>query len=339
MIIFFILSSLYLYLLNFFLIKKNILIDQNFLNKRKIFATSVKRIPLTGGIFFFSIFLIFFILTGNKIYLYSSLFSIIGIIYDLGFVIKPISRIIIQGATLIVVIYISNLYLKDLKINFINQILFFDLFSILFTSFCFLVLINGSNFLDGLNTHLSGYIILSSVFFFVALSKHNLHTDYNVISNFILVCFVFFLFNLFNKNYLGDGGVYGISFFLGYLITLTYLQNLTISPFFFLNLLWYPAFENLFSLLRRLFNKKRVDKADNHHLHYKIFIFLYKNTKLKKIYANTISSFLLNLFNFIIFYIASINIFKTSYQIKITILSISFYLFLFFYLKKKNEKI
>jgi len=63
MIISFILSSVYLYLLNFFFIKKDILIDKNFISKRKIFATNVKKIPLTGGFFFFSIFLIFFIFT------------------------------------------------------------------------------------------------------------------------------------------------------------------------------------------------------------------------------------------------------------------------------------
>ena len=46
-------------------------------------------------------------------------------------------------------------------------------------------------------------------------------------------------------------------------------------------LLWYPAFENLFSLIRRSF-KKNVSEADKLHLHQLIFRYLNKKIFNKK---------------------------------------------------------
>ena len=40
-----------------------------------------------------------------------------------------------------------------------------------------------------------------------------------------------------------------------------------LSPYFFAVLLWYPAYENLFSILRRLKRKQTISKPDNLHLH------------------------------------------------------------------------
>ena len=39
-------------------------------------------------------------------------------------------------------------------------------------------------------------------------------------------------------------------------------------------MLWYPAYENLFSIIRKKFNKKSATKADKTHLHQLLYIFL-----------------------------------------------------------------
>ena len=49
-----------------------------------------------------------------------------------------------------------------------------------------------------------------------------------------------------------------------------------ISPYYIANLLWYPAFENLFSIFRRTIYKKKNYKADNDHLHQLIFKYFKK---------------------------------------------------------------
>ena len=54
---------------------------------------------------------------------------------------------------------------------------------------------------------------------------------------------------------LGDAGAYILSFFVGYLIIKCHNFNPNISPYFFITLLWYPCFENLFSIIRKLKNK------------------------------------------------------------------------------------
>lgn len=56
--------------------------------------------------------------------------------------------------------------------------------------------------------------------------------------------------------FLGDNGVYVISVFMSiYIIQFTNLNN-NVSSLIALNLLWYPAFENLFSIIRRIVTKK-----------------------------------------------------------------------------------
>ena len=63
---------------------------------------------------------------------------------------------------------------------------------------------------------------------------------------------IFFIFNIFGLVYLGDGGTYLLSLFIGtYLIKFNYYNDF-ISPYYIAVLLWYPAFENLFSLLEGL---------------------------------------------------------------------------------------
>ena len=57
-----------------------------------------------------------------------------------------------------------------------------------------------------------------------------------------------------------------------------------VSPYFIANLFWYPAFENLFSIIRRVLSQKKNYLADNLHLHQLIFIYLSKKKLLKKYY-------------------------------------------------------
>ena len=105
---------------------------------------------------------------------------------------------------------------------------------------------------------------------------------------------------------MGDGGAYLISLFTGFFLIGFSNLNQEISPFYVVLLLWYPAFENLFSIIR----KKNLNKSplypDTKHLHHLIYLFLVREKKLKKNYSNSISGLLINFYNLLIFSIATV---------------------------------
>jgi UDP-N-acetylmuramyl pentapeptide phosphotransferase/UDP-N-acetylglucosamine-1-phosphate transferase len=143
-----------------------------------------------------------------------------------------------------------------------------------------------------------------------------------------------YLFNFFSKLYLGDSGSFLISFIVGcYLINIAN-NNPIISPLFIVLLLWYPAFENLFSIFRRFFNKSSPSNPDNFHLHQLLFIFLRKKFNASNNFINTLAGNIINSFNFIIFCFG-INFFGSSkYLIVLIFVNILFYFSIYFLLKK-----
>ena len=129
-----------------------------------------------------------------------------------------------------------------------------------------MILVNGSNFIDGLNGLLLGYLFI----ILLVLYKLNLYSFINISNEqiyfLIYIFFVVLIFNIFNQFFLGDSGAYFLSFFTGFILIEIYNANLKISPYFIILLLWYPCFENLFSIIRKLLRKKSALKPDNDHL-------------------------------------------------------------------------
>ena len=129
---------------------------------------------------------------------------------------------------------------------------------------------------------------------------------------------------------LGDAGAYILSFFVVYLIIKCHYLNPYVSPYFFITLIWYPCFENLFSITRKLKSKFSPFTPDNNHLHQLFFQFCFKKKIIKNRLAanNTIS----------IIFISSLNPYSSIYQIKLIIFSTSLYLLSFLFLKKNLSK-
>jgi len=126
---------------------------------------------------------------------------------------------------------------------------------------------------------------------------------------------------------------------MGSILISIYVENSNISSFFIILLLWYPCFENLFSIIRKNWQKKSPMEPDNNHLHQLMYHYIRKKFKLEsKLLPNNVTSILIISYNLAIFYIASLNITDTKYQISIIIFNIIVYLFL--YKKfKKNENL
>jgi len=293
-----------LIILNFILNKSKIYLDINKSSFHKK-ITGQKQVPLTGGLVIIFMTIFFFELNDLvKIFLF--LIFVIGFFSDRQKLISPNLRFLLQTVLVFLFVIYEGPKIEETRVILIDSFLDFYLFKIIFTSLCILVLLNGSNFIDGVNTNLIGYyLIVNSIILFFHSSY-----DFNFsINNVLILCitlFILLIFNIFNKILMGDGGAYLISLFTGFSLIGFSNLNQEISPFYVVLLLWYPAFENLFSIIR----KKNLNKSplypDTKHLHHLIYLFLVREKKLKKNYSNSISGLLINFYNLLIFSIATV---------------------------------
>jgi len=320
-------------ILNLILIKKSLFLNFKGDNHQKFIDS--KNIPLSGGLIL--IFTSYYYLNLLN-FAYVFFIFCVGFLSDIKKINSPKLRFIIQTLIVLGVVYYSSITVPQTKIIFLDQLLTNNTFRIFFSIFCILIIINGYNFIDGVNTSLVGYCLI------ISLSLHYLDLHGVEISqivdfyNLIPVLIALFILNFFNKLYLGDGG----SYFLGLLFALclinTYQINNNISPYFVVCLLWYPAFENLFSILR----KKKLSRSpldpDTNHLHQIIFLYLKKNFNIKSIYLNTMTGMIINIYNLMCIVIATQFYSHTKTQILIITVNIIVYLFLYRKLLHKKLK-
>ena len=150
----------------------------------------------------------------------------------------------------------------------------------------------------------------------------------------LILLLLLLLLNISNILMLGDSGAYLLGFFLGFIIISSHINSPNISPYFFISLIWYPCFENLFYIIRK-FNKKFSPlKPDNKHLHQLVFFFIKKVFKLNVILSNNLSSIIICFFNFLIIYVSTLNPSSTIFQIQLIILSVIFYNVIYILLNK-----
>ena len=336
MIYYILLYIIFIFILNLY-IKKNNIIKSYTGSVHQTFANLT--VPLVGGIYIL-IPVVFFYFNDFKILLFFYiLFFILGLFSDLNILHSAKKRFFLQIIILILFVYLSKLEITSTRIYLLDIMINNIFLSYFFTLFCLIVLINGSNFIDGLNSLLLIYLII--IFFF--LLKLDLINSINSINqkefSLVLVLLFIVLMNFFNQLFLGDSGAYSLSFLTGVILINIYNFNQQISPFFIILLLWYPCFENLFSIFRKIISKKNPLKPDNEHLHYHLYIYFINKFSFTKLKSNNISSILINLVNFVIFYFASKNIYHTGYQVSIITVSIIFYCSVFYILKKRNFNI
>jgi UDP-N-acetylmuramyl pentapeptide phosphotransferase/UDP-N-acetylglucosamine-1-phosphate transferase len=333
-----IISVLLIYFINYFFIKKNFLIDKKIFKHKSY--TSKDQVPITAGF----LILLNFILFNNYHYLlifFIALF-ILGIFSDLSLIVSPVKKIILQFLIILSFLYFSNLSILSTKILLLDYLIQNKLFAILFTSFCFLILINGTNFMDGVNTLVGGYysLVIASVIYAGYQNQQIIYSFFNFYY-LLLTLLVILFFNFYSKTYLGDSGSFLLSFVVGcYLVNLCnsnlYLTNF-ISPLFIVLLLWYPAFENLFSIIRKLrLTKNRPTNPDNLHLHHLLFSILRNKTK-KKYHHNSFTGILINLYNFLIFFLGSNFYYHTEFLTFLIFINIFVYIGVYIFLSKKNK--
>ncbi len=320
--IFFFIYLILVTLISLFFKKKGILLNysgdvhQSFSNK--------KNIPLTGGLFIL-IPIVFFL---NDLLINCFVVSIylVGFFSDRKILISAKKRFLIQCLLVLLFVIIFDVKINSSRIELFDIILDNKFFAIFFSTFCLLILINGSNFIDGLN----GLLILYTTIILFVLNKSDF-IDNSIISDqsielIIFILLLVFFLNIFNILMLGDSGAYLLGFFIGFLIISSHAVNPDISPYFFISLIWYPCFENLFSILRKLNREFSPLKPDSKHLHQLVLFFLTKKFNFKLVLSNNLSGGIICFFNFLIIHISTQNPGSTIFQVKLITTSIIFYI-------------
>jgi UDP-N-acetylmuramyl pentapeptide phosphotransferase/UDP-N-acetylglucosamine-1-phosphate transferase len=288
-----------------------------------------KTIPLSGGIFLTALSMILFQYYNYIFCLFILLTFIIGFLSDINYLNSPKVRFLIQCIIIGIFVLILDIKIVSTKLNWLDFLLNNIFFKYLFSIFCLMILINGSNFIDGLNGLMIGYYII--VFGLVNyLRFHNyIGLDQNLIFIFLIFIFFLFLMNIRQKLFMGDSGSYVLGMMSGYFLIKFSELNQEISPYYIILLIWYPCFENLFSIIRKFTLKKSPIDADNNHLHQLIFFYLKKKINTKKMNFNNLSSFFILTYNLAILSIGSINSSHTQLQIILILINVIIYLIVY----------
>jgi len=325
-----------LFLINHIIKNSNFLLDNKESSLHKIFTDKNTKPPFSGGILIL-LSLFVFIPNGEinfKIIIF--LIFMTGFLSDINILKSANLRFIIQIILVFFSIIILEKYIQTVRVDFLDGFLSNFYFKLFFTSLCILVLVNGTNFIDGLNTLVLGYYLL--IIFFVSsfyIGAEIFILNYEIVTYFSIILLSILILNGLNLLYLGDNGAYLLSFFIA-IILIDLSNNIKIlSPYYIVNLLWYPAYETLFSIIRKLKTKKSPLKPDNFHLHQLIYLFIKRKINHIPKIVNTISGITINIFNFAVFFVATLNYSNTKAQIVILLFSLTIYNFMYLILKKK----
>jgi UDP-N-acetylmuramyl pentapeptide phosphotransferase/UDP-N-acetylglucosamine-1-phosphate transferase len=325
----------------FFLLRKlcyvkNFLLDDKSLPHKSKFSN--KSVPLLGGVLILISFLFIFEINNyHLLILFSGLFFL-GLSADLNYLKSPFARFFFQFLILFLFLIYFQFQLSSTKVVILDYLINYRILNIFFCIFCLMVLINGSNFIDGINTFLlTNYLI---IFLILLLLPTSLTIEYLILKKVIFVLFIIYILNAFELLYLGDNGSYFLSIFSGiFLIDFYNNNNLFVSPFFIILLLWYPCFELLFTISRRLLKKKSSFFPDNLHLHYLLATFFKNRFNLKKKNSDIFASLSVGIYNYFIFYYSINFISKTKNLITIILINILLYSIIYIILKNLKMRI
>ena len=254
------------------------------------------------------------------------LIFLLGLSSDIGYFSSAKLRLLIQSIIILYFLISTETILTSIRIEKFDLLLNNYWFSLFFTLMCFMILTNGINFIDGLNGLVLSYCLsILLIIIYLGLFKYSFLSYADMIT-IIIVLFYLLLFNYYNKLYIGDSGSYLIGFFIGYILLHIYKSNHYFSPYFIALLLWYPVFEILFSIIRKIMINKSPLKPDNKHLHHLFYLYFKKKFKFKIIITNNLTSLLIFSYNLVILLIATHDIYSSKLHIFLFLFNVFIYL-------------
>ena len=316
--------------------KYNFLLDKKS-EKHKKYLSNHKSHLIGGFLLFLSLFY-FFLFIEIDFFLLSFLFIIfvIGLFSDLKKINSVYLRFFFQIFSIICFVNLLDIEINNTKILIIDSLLKYHLFNVFFVTFCLTVLINGTNFIDGVNGVTIKYFLI--IYLIKKIFFNDFAIDQQIINFIISILSILLVFNLLGFLYLGDSGSYLISIFTGIFLIDFAINNQTVSPYFIIVLLWYPCFELLFSMIRRFLNKKKTYRPDTKHLHQVIFMTFQKKFRIQNnLTIHFLTSLIINTFNIISFIFAINYIHNSIALIIILLFNVTSYSYVFFLFKKNKN--
>jgi UDP-GlcNAc:undecaprenyl-phosphate GlcNAc-1-phosphate transferase len=300
-------------------------------NKRKIHR---ERVAITGGIYIFINFaiislskIIFESIFGfelpndnfnvNPIFIFSTLIFFIGL-YDDKYIMSANTKFFLS--IIIVGLFISTqptYLISFLKFNFLDLEFNVHQYRYFFTLLCFMLFINACNMFDGINGQSSSYFIFILVYLQIITG-----IDFFLLAMVISIAIYLYL-NITNKSFLGDGGIFLLSFLIAGIIIKKFQSDQLYADQIFLIML-IPGLDMLRLFIQRITNKKNPFLADNKHIHHLLL------KKFSKRYAVIVTQLLIIVPNFLA-------LIFSAYMLAI-ILSSIIYLFLFITLSTYSRK-
>ena len=214
-----------------------------------------------------------------------------GFVEDLTKNVSPLLRLIAAVLTGVLFLWMTDFRISRTNIEFLDQILDFAPIAAGLTLLSIAALINGINLIDGLNG-----LSLGTASFICAATAYiaAVHGAEELAHISLLMLAAFAGIYLFNfpagHIFIGDGGAYLIGAVLSFLMIALPYALVAVSPFTSLLLIFYPLYELLRTIARRLGTGKFVMQPDNTHLHSLLFrAFQAKGFGGEK-YANAFSS-------------------------------------------------
>ena len=178
-------------IINYILIKYRFLIDEKFFPHKSF--VSENSVPISGGLIFIFNTLLFLKFENSFSYLMFLIFFV-GILSDINILKSPYKRFILQISIILILVFLSKNFISSIRIPLFDQLLTITLFKYFFVVFCLLILINGSNFIDGVNTLLIGYFMSVVLIMIVIINKYNFDFETQNLKIIFSVLFVIFFF-------------------------------------------------------------------------------------------------------------------------------------------------
>jgi UDP-GlcNAc:undecaprenyl-phosphate GlcNAc-1-phosphate transferase len=147
--------------------------------------------------------------------------------------------------------------------------------SLIFFIFATLVIMNGNNLIDGANGLMSMSIFMQVMsLFFLAYEVDDFDMQVNLLY-LVIPLMIFLLFNYpWGKIFMGDFGAYFYGLMISTITIIFFGEHPELPTWGAVLILFYPAFELLFSVIRKTMLGQDPTQPDPNHLHLKIYFLL-----------------------------------------------------------------
>ena len=219
----------------------------------------------------------------NSVFLTASLFFVLGLFEDLrGNLSAKLRFGLMAVIALLTLVSSPQLILAPVGIFFVDAAVSTSVTALVFTAICLAFIPNAFNTADGANGLVSG-VSLATLTGLSAVAPPDLLP---FIASGAVGCLIFMIFNVISgRFFLGDGGAYFLGAFCGLSVIL--ISNQTdVSVWWLLSMIFYPVADLIWSMGRRVLERKSPFEPDNQHFHNVLFAWLDTDARTSVV-ANT----------------------------------------------------